>query len=100
MIRRIFTLVALVAATGANAQTPTRKGSSSTSSYCLPASAAFLENEEKVFEEIRKCNRGDTIVIPARSASAVARLCDLTKAVVAAGDNVVCAIVLPERESK
>jgi hypothetical protein len=49
---------------------------------------------------MRKCARGDTIVIPARSAGAVARMCDFSKAIVALGENVVCAMVFPERGSK
>lgn len=70
------------------------------SGYCLAASAAFLESETKAFEELKKCARGDTIVIPAKSASAVARLCDFSKSIVTTQDHVVCVIVLPERVSK
>jgi hypothetical protein len=70
------------------------------SDYCLAASAAFLESESKAFDELKKCARGDTIVIPAKSASAVARLCDFSKAIVATPDHVVCVIVTPERASK
>jgi hypothetical protein len=70
------------------------------SDYCLAASAAFLESETKAFDELKKCARGDTIVIPAKSASAVARLCDFSKAIVATPDHVVCVIVTPERASK
>jgi hypothetical protein len=70
------------------------------SSYCLGASAAFLESETKAFDELKKCARGDTIVIPAKSASAVARLCDFSKSIVTSQDHVVCVIILPERVSK
>ena len=70
------------------------------SGYCLAASAAFLESETKAFDEMKKCARGDTIVIPAKSASAVARLCDFSKSIVATPDHVVCVIVMPERVSK
>jgi hypothetical protein len=49
---------------------------------------------------MKKCARGDTIVIPAKSASAVARLCDFSQAVVTAEDHVVCVLVMPERVSK
>lgn len=70
------------------------------SGYCLPVSAAFLESEAKASDEMKKCIRGDTIVIPVRSAGAVARMCDFSKAIVAIGDNVVCAMVFPERASR
>ena len=72
----------------------------SPSGYCLAASAAFLESETKAFDELKKCARGDTIVIPAKSASAVARLCDFSKSIVTTQDHVVCIILLPERVSK
>jgi hypothetical protein len=52
------------------------------SSYCLAASAAFLKRETKAFGEMKKCARGDAIVIPARSASAVVRLCAFSKSIV------------------
>jgi hypothetical protein len=71
-----------------------------TSNYCLPVSAAFLESEAKASDQMKKCSRGDTIVVPARSAGAVARMCDFSKAIVAVGDNVVCAMVFPERPSR
>jgi len=70
------------------------------SAYCLAGSAAFLESETKASDEIKKCVRGDTIVIPAKSASAVARLCDFSKAIVATPDHVVCVLLTPERVSK
>jgi hypothetical protein len=44
------------------------------SAYCLPVSAGFLESDAKASEELRKCSRGDTVVIPARSLGAVARM--------------------------
>jgi hypothetical protein len=105
MIRYLM-LFALIAATGANAQTPVAaptlpsRAPPPVPGYCLPASAGFLESEAKASEEMRKCARGDTIVIPARSAGAVARMCDFSKAIVALGDKVVCAMVFPERGSK
>jgi hypothetical protein len=70
------------------------------SGYCLPVSAGFLESEAKASDEMKKCSRGDTIVVPARSAGAVARMCDFSRAIVAIGDNVVCAMVFPERSSR
>ena len=102
-----FGALTFAMAAGAHAQTsvpstpnlPSRTPAS-ISAYCLAGSAGFLESEAKAFEQIRKCARGDTIVIPARSAGAVARLCDFSKAVVPSGDNVVCVMVLPERGSK
>ena len=103
---RLLTLFALIAATGANAQAPVAaptlpsRAPPPVSGYCLPVSAAFLESDAKASEEMRKCARGDTIVIPARSAGAVARMCDFSKAIVALGENVVCAMVFPERGSK
>jgi hypothetical protein len=68
--------------------------------YCLPVSAGFLESEAKASDEMRKCSAGDTIVIPSRSAGAVARMCDFSKSIVPVGDNVVCAMVSPERASR
>src|SRR5665213_1455399 len=108
MTRRIITLVAVLASqlvyAQAPAPTPSVKPAAKLhlqpSAYCLPGSAGFLESESKAFEEITKCARGDTIVIPAHSPSAVARLCDFSKAVVSVGEYVVCVIALPERPSK
>ena len=68
--------------------------------YCLPVSAGFLESEAKASDEMKKCSAGDTIVVPSRSAGAIARMCDFSKSVVAIGDNVVCVMVLPERASR
>jgi hypothetical protein len=59
-----------------------------------------MERDTKACEEMRKCSRGDTVVIPARSPGAVARICDFSKAVIALGENVVCVLVFPERASK
>jgi hypothetical protein len=70
------------------------------SAYCLAASAAFLESESKASDELKKCARGDTVVIPAKSASAVAQICDFSKAIVTTNDHVVCVIFGPERVSK
>jgi hypothetical protein len=104
MIRGIFSLFVLFATAAAHAQAPTvappPRPVPSVSAYCLPVSAGFLESESKASEEMRKCSRGDTVVIPARSAGSVARMCDFSKSVVAVGDNVVCAMVFPERGSK
>jgi len=110
-MRFAFALAAMMLASGANAQAPapaqppklpTRPAAVSAppSSYCLPASAAFLEGDSKAAEEMRKCARGDTVVIPARNPGAVARVCDFSKSMVAIGDNVVCVMVSPERGSK
>jgi hypothetical protein len=104
MIRAIFSLLALFAASAANAQAPAVQPASRpvplVSGYCLPVSAGFLESEAKASEEMRKCARGDTVVIPAQSAGSVARMCDFSKSIVAVAGNVVCAMVFPERGSK
>jgi hypothetical protein len=104
MIRRVFALAAVIFATGAYAQTPAPtpppRPPAQASAYCLPVSAGFLEGETKALEEVRKCARGDTIVIPSRNASSVARMCDFSKTIVAAGENIVCAMVSPERATK
>jgi hypothetical protein len=104
MIARGTALALLIAASGANAQAPTPKSPPRppplVSTYCLPVSVGFLESDTKASDELRKCSRGDTVVIPAHSAGAVARMCDFSKAVVALGDNVVCTLVFPERASK
>lgn len=99
---------ALIIAGGANAQTstpaspkmPFRTSPPIVSAYCLSVSAGFLQSEARASEEAKKCTRGDTVVIPARSAGAVARMCDFSKAIVTAGENIVCVMVQSERGSK
>lgn len=110
MIRYPFIFAVLIGGFAANAQAPapaptvTPKPPPKTppvaSAYCLPASVAFLDSDAKASDEVRKCARGDTVIIPAKNASAVARMCDFSKAVVTSGDNVVCVLVSPERVSK
>jgi hypothetical protein len=112
MTGRAILLLALLAAPAAQAQTPAAVPAQALpprlparpllppSGYCLAASAGFLEGDSKAFDEIKKCARGDTVVIPIKSASAVARICDFSKAIVTMGEYVVCVIVLPERVSK
>ena len=108
MIRYLFMLAFLIAATASHAQSPAPalgpkyppKSLPPASAYCLAASAAFLESDAKASDEVRKCTRGDTVVIPSRNASAVARMCDFSKAVATLGDNVVCVLVSPERVSR
>jgi hypothetical protein len=104
MIARGFTFTALFVASSASAQAPPPKSPARplliVSAYCLPVSTGFLESDTKASEEMRKCSRGDTVVIPARSPGAVARMCDFSKAVVALGDNVVCVLAFPERASR
>jgi hypothetical protein len=106
-----YAVMALMMASAANAQAPapaqppkfpTRPAGVTTplSSYCLPASAGFREGDSKAAEEMRKCARGDTVVIPAKNPGAVARFCDFTKSIVAIGDNVACVMVFPERASR
>ena len=114
--RRLLAVVFSLSAGAAHAQAPVPTSASAPavvaraspktaaptppSGYCLAASAAFLESETKAFDEMKKCARGDTIVIPAKSASAVARLCDFSKSMVATPDHVVCVMLMPERVSK
>jgi hypothetical protein len=108
MLRFAVVFAALMVASGANAQGPapaqppklTTRPAALPSFYCLPASAAFLEGDSRAAEEMRKCARGDTVVIPAKNPGAVARVCDFSKSIVTIGDNVVCVIVFPERGSK
>ena len=103
MERRLIFAV-LLAGNSASAQAPPMQAPArpppAASAYCLPVSAGFLESDAKASEEMRKCARGDTVVIPARSPGAVARMCDFSKAVIAIGENVVCVLVFPERASK
>src|SRR4030081_2076304 len=105
MIRHLM-LFALIAATGANAQTPVAaptlpsRAPPPVPGYCLPAAAGFLESEAKASEGMRKCDVGDTIVFPARSAGAVARMCDFSKAIGGFGDKVGCALVPTQCGSK
>jgi hypothetical protein len=104
MIRRVFALATVVFANGADAQTsapnPPPRPPAQTSAYCLSVSAGFLESETKALKEMLKCGRGDTIVIPARNASSVARMCDFSKTIVAAGENIVCTMISAERATK
>lgn len=104
MVSRALAFTAVIFATGAYAQTPAPKTvprpPAQASAYCLAGSAGFLESETKALEELKKCARGDTIVIPSRNASSVARMCDFSKAIVAAGENIVCTMVAPERATK
>jgi hypothetical protein len=104
MISRVFALAAVIFAAEANAQTPAPKPPprppAQASAYCLPVSAGFLENETKALEMMQKCARGDTVVIPSRNASSVARICDFSKAIVAAGENIVCTMISPERATR
>jgi|SRR5579871_1158236 len=107
MNKILFVLISVFIACAAKAQTPPpvqeRKPIPRppiASLYCLPVSAGFLENEAKASDQMRKCSAGDTIVVPARSAGAVARMCDFSKAIVAVGENVVCTMVFPERASR
>jgi hypothetical protein len=104
MTGRAFLLLALLTVAAARAQAPPSRLPArplpAPSGYCLAASAGFLEGDAKAFDEFKKCARGDTVVIPIRSASAVARICDFSKAVVTMGEYVVCVIALPERVSK
>jgi len=110
MIKRALVLIVLVASTATRAQAPessplrpppSRKlPPPQPSAYCVAVSAGFLESEAKASEAMQNCVRGDTVVIPAQNAGAVARMCDFTKAMVMLGDKVVCAMVFPERSSK
>ena len=107
MIGRTLIILALLGLTATKAQepvgtpkAPSRAPPAPLPAYCLPVSAGFLESEAKASEEMRKCARGDTVVIPARIPGAVARMCDFSKAIVSLGDNVICAMVFPERGSK
>jgi len=104
MIRYLLIVGVLMAVTQVNAQVPAPapkpRLAPPTSAYCLPASVAFLESDAKASDEVQKCARGDTVVIPSRNASAVARMCDFSKAIVSLNDNVVCVLIIPERISK
>jgi hypothetical protein len=104
MVRRTLAFATVILfVSEANAQAPkppSPRPPVQASAYCLPVSAGFLESETKALEEMQKCARGDTVVIPSRNASSVARMCDFSKAIVAVGENIVCAMVSPERASK
>jgi hypothetical protein len=106
MNRVLVLLVSALFVAAAEAQAPTpppRKlpvRAAVASLYCLPVSAGFLESEAKASDEMKKCSAGDTIVVPSRSAGAIARMCDFSKSIVTVGDNVVCVMVLPERASR
>jgi hypothetical protein len=62
------------------------------SAYCVSASGGFLSSEAQGFAELKKCQRGDTVIIPAGSASVVARVCDFSRAVVASGGSIICVV--------
>ena len=103
----VVVLASIWTATAAEAQAPVSKPDPKPaprrppiSLYCLPVSAGILESEATASDEMKKCSAGDTIVVPSRSAGAVARMCDFSKSVVTVGENVVCAMVFPERSSR
>src|SRR5580692_7630903 len=106
-MNRVFVLlVSALIVPAAKAQAPTMPAQRKlpvrppASLYCLPVSAGFLESEAKASDEMKKCSAGDTIVVPSRSAGAIARMCDFSKSIVAVGDNVVCVMVFLERSSR
>jgi hypothetical protein len=106
MNRQALILATLIASGAASAQTPlpptlpAPKTAPPTSQYCLPASAGFLDSDAKASDEMRKCVKGDTIVVPARNPGAVARMCDFSKSIAAFGESVVCVMVFPERANR
>jgi hypothetical protein len=90
-----LSVLLLLAPVAAHAQSPAPAPQAS--QYCLAASAGFLQSESQGFAELHKCQRGDTIIIPGGSTSAVARVCDFTKAVVLVGGNIICVTQGTER---
>ena len=103
MNKILVVLASILIISAAKAQAPAAAPQSKLSlrsSYCLPVSAGFLESEAKASDEMKKCSAGDTIVVPARSAGVIARMCDFSKSIIVLGDNVVCAMVFPERASR
>jgi hypothetical protein len=84
-------LAAFVGTCGlASAQPAAPPAAPAASAYCVSGAGGFLMSEAQGFAEMKKCQRGDTIIIPAASASVVARVCDFTKAIVPSGGNIVC----------
>jgi hypothetical protein len=59
-----------------------------------------MQNDATGFAELRKCAKGDTIIIPAGSGSVVARVCDFTRSMILAGGNVICMMQDGERPRK
>jgi hypothetical protein len=60
------------------------------SSHCQGASGGFLRSDNDGYQQLSRCARGDTVIIPNGSTSVVARVCDFTRAIVPGGGNVVC----------
>jgi hypothetical protein len=112
MLKSVIVTTALLGTTAAYCQTPThapthiapatRAAAPSTagSSYCQTASAGFLQSDSAGFAAMSGCSRGDTIIIPGGSTSVVARVCDYSKAIVAAGGVITCSVVSPLRNRK
>lgn len=103
MIKIVFTLTALLWATAAHSQAapssaaPPKPAAAPPSNYCVTASGGFLRSDADGYAALNSCSRGDTVVLPGGSTSVIAQVCDFTKAIVAAGGNVVCSIISPAR---
>jgi hypothetical protein len=79
------------------AATPRAPAPAASSAYCVAAAAGFMQSDSAGHAALSQCARGDTIILPGQSTNAIARVCDFTRSIVAAGGTVICSIVLPAR---
>ncbi len=91
MIRVALPIVAMVMASTAAAQTESVAVPPTSSQFCGVTSAFAISREEGL-AELKKCQGGDTVLIPATSLNLVARFCDFTKSMVSAGDRIACVL--------
>ena len=91
MMRVALPIAAMVMVSTAAAQTESVAVPSTSSQFCGVTSAFAISREEGL-AELKKCQGGDTVLIPATSLHLVARFCDFTKSMVSTGDRVVCVL--------
>jgi hypothetical protein len=91
MIRVALSIVAMVMASTAAAHAESAEAPPTSLQFC-GVSSAFAISREEGLAELRKCQGGDTVLIPATSLNLVARFCDFTKSMVSAGDRIACVL--------
>jgi hypothetical protein len=69
-------------------------------SFCAAAGGGFILSEAQGLAGLRKCGKGDTVMIPNSAAYAVGKFCDFSKSMVAIGGSVLCVLQGGERPTK
>ena len=70
-------------------------GAPAGSSYCAEGSLALKSDPTLSAGQgalRRKCRRGDTIIVPAAAVGIIASACDLSRPILASGENVFCTL--------